>query len=157
MNNKDPYYLGNDEYPAIQLSISSKGVTITKELHWDSSGECMCEAFFVLLSHFHDPLVVLKAMKAFGSKTLLHDNYYGCESFLHQFDTVLTCKAGADRGNIEIKLNDRCTGIDLCRAFHTICVSLTYHPESIYVMMEQFADENLPQQKEEIENEDDND
>ena len=155
MNNKDPYYLGNNECPALQLSISSKGVTITKELRWDSSGEDMCEAFFVLLSHFHDPLTVLKTMKAFGSKTLLVDDFYGCKSFLHQFDTVLTCKAGDDRGNIEIKLNNRCTGIDLCKAFHTICVSLTYHPESIYVMMEQFADENLPQQKEE--NEDNND
>ena len=144
MNDKDLYYLGNNEYPAIQLSISSKGVTITKELHWDSSGRDMCEAFFVLLSHFHDPLEVLKAMKAFGSKTLLFDDFYNCKSFLHQFDTVLTCKAGADRGNIEIQLNNRCTGIDLCRAFHTICMSLTYHPESIYVMMEELADEFLP-------------
>ena len=156
MNNKDPYYLGNDEYPAIQLTISSKGVTITKELHWDSSGRDMCEAFFVLLSYFYNPLVVLKTMKAFGSKTLLVDNIYSCKSFLHQSDTVLTCKAGADRGNIEIQLNNICTGIDLCKAFHTICVSLTYHPESIYVMMEQFADENLSQQKEE-ENDDNND
>lgn len=153
MNNKDPYYLGNDEYPAIQLSISSKGVTITKELHWDSSGEDMCEAFFVLLSYFYDPLIVLENMKAFGSKAQRVDNFYNCTGFLHQSDTVLVCKAGADRGNIEIKLDNGCTGIDLCRAFYTICVSLTYPPESIYEMMEQFADENLPQQKEEVENE----
>jgi len=156
MRRDDPYYLGNEDTPAVQLILECEGVTITKELHWDLSGDDLCEAFYAMLSYFCDPLDVLKAMKAYGSKSLLHDTFYNCQSFVAPFSVRLAYRAGSDRGNMEIKLDGRRTGIDLCKAFHTLCIGLTFHSDSVYEMMEEFADDNLPQPKEESTNDNDN-
>ena len=147
MKEDNPYYLGNRDNPPTQLVFEYSGVEITQELPWEVSYRDLCHAFYTCLASIFDSQQVLQVMYNFGTKKITQDTVWQCKSFKISSTCVLTARTG--NSNISVKLKDHSTGIDLCRTFYTVCLSMTFISDSIYEMMADYAEEMMPKEKEE--------
>lgn len=69
----------------------------------------------------------------------------GSEYYLGNHDslpTVLTLKT--DNSVINIELPWDATMEQLCQAFYTACIGITFHPDTVVRGMQEFVEENLP-------------
>lgn len=71
----DPYELGNQDCPPIQLSVKSSKRSLTIHIPWDSSIDDYVDAFYIMLINeaFH-PETIHKAFYEFGKEHLCIDD-----------------------------------------------------------------------------------
>lgn len=152
MKENDPYYLGNRDYPPTQFIFKTANQVFTQEMSWDASSQDLCHAFYTACSSIYDSELVLKTMYMFGNKELLQDSTWQCKSFLVNVPCTLIIRTGYS--NTKVQLTDHATGIDLCRAFYTLCLGKTYFSEHIYEMIKDYAEDKIQKPKEEKEEQD---
>lgn len=150
MKEDNPYYLGNRECPPTVFILETEKHILSQELPWDVSAQDLCHAFYTACSSMYDSSLVLKTMYAFGSKEMSQDSIWQCKSFLVD-PCSMTIKT--ENSTTKVELTKTSTGTDLCRAFYTLCLGMTFISDGIYDFIKDYAEEMMPKSEEDEEDE----